>query len=103
ASGRANCRGQRVEDCTDERPHRHFRRAYFADYVQNQLSDVITGEGADHLRIYTTIDMDLQRAAYSAVTNQLAALDKIEAKRVPEGTVQASLVAMNAQTGEIVA
>jgi len=76
---------------------------YFADYVQNQLSDVITGEGADHLRIYTTIDMDLQRAAYSAVTNQLAALDKIEAKRVPEGTVQASLVAMNAQTGEIVA
>ena len=76
---------------------------YFADYVQNQLSDVITGEGADHLRIYTTIDMDLQRAAYSAVTKQLAALDKIEAKRAPEGTVQASLVAMNAQTGEIVA
>src|SRR6185369_816080 len=76
---------------------------YFADYVQNQLSDVITGQGADHLRIYTTIDMDLQRAAYAAVTKQLAALDKIEAKRVPEGTVQASLVAMNAQTGEIVA
>ena len=76
---------------------------YFADYVQNQLNDVITGQGADHLRIYTTIDMDLQRAAYAAVTKQLAALDKIEAKRVPEGTVQASLVAMNAQTGEIVA
>ena len=76
---------------------------YFADYVQNQLSDVITGEGADHLRIYTTIDMDLQRAAYAAVTRQLAALDRIEAKRAPEGTVQASLVAMNAQTGEIVA
>jgi penicillin-binding protein 1B len=76
---------------------------YFADYVQNQLSDLITGQGADHLRIYTSIDMDLQRAAYSAVTKQLAALDKIEAKRFPEGTVQASLVAMNAQTGEIVA
>jgi penicillin-binding protein 1B len=76
---------------------------YFADYVQNQLSEVITGQGADHLRIYTTIDMDLQRAAYAAVTKQLAALDKIEAKRAGEGTVQASLVAMNAQTGEIVA
>jgi len=76
---------------------------YFADYVQNQLSDVISGQGADHLRIYTTIDMDLQRAAYSAVTKQLAALDKIEAKRFPEGTVQAALVAMNAHTGEIVA
>jgi penicillin-binding protein 1B len=76
---------------------------YFADYVQNQLGDVITGEGADHLRIYTTIDMDLQRAAYAAVTKQLASLDKIEAKRVPEGTLQAALVAINAHTGEIVA
>jgi penicillin-binding protein 1B len=47
--------------------------------------------------------MDLQRAAYTAVTKQLAALDKIEARRVPEGTVQAALVAMNAHTGEIVA
>src|SRR2546429_3027679 len=76
---------------------------YFADYVQNQLSDLITGQGADHLRIYTSVDMDLQRAAYAAVTKQLAALDKIEAKRVPEGTLQAALIAMNAHTGEIVA
>ena len=76
---------------------------YFADYVQNQLGDLISGQGADHLRIYTSVDMDLQRAAYAAVTKQLASLDKIEAKRVPEGTVQAALVAMNAHTGEIVA
>src|SRR6266436_558210 len=76
---------------------------YFADYVQNQLGDLITGQGADHLRIYTSVDMDLQRAAYAAVTKQLASLDKIEARRVPEGTVQAALVAMNAHTGEIVA
>jgi penicillin-binding protein 1B len=32
---------------------------YFADYVQNQLGDLITGEGADHLRIYTSVDMEL--------------------------------------------
>ncbi|MGZ8848629.1 MAG: transglycosylase domain-containing protein, partial [Pyrinomonadaceae bacterium] len=76
---------------------------YFADYVQNQLGDLITGQGADHLRIYTSIDMDLQRAAYAAVTKQLAVLDKIQAKRFPPGTVQAALVAMNARTGEIVA
>ena len=76
---------------------------YFADYAQNQLGDLISGQGADHLRIYTSVDMDLQRAAYAAVTKQLASLDKIEAKRVPEGTVQAALVAMNAHTGEIVA
>jgi len=76
---------------------------YFADYVQNQLGDLISGQGADHLRIYTSVDMDLQRAAYAAVTKQLTALDKIEAKRVEPGTVQAALVALNAHTGEIVA
>src|SRR5882724_7832047 len=77
---------------------------YFADYVQNQLGDMIAGSGAaEHLRIYTTIDMDLQRAAYAALTKQLAARDKVEAKRFEPGTLQAALVAMNAKTGEIVA
>src|SRR5688500_18848220 len=47
--------------------------------------------------------MDLQRAAYAALTKQLAALDKIQAKRFAPGTLQAALVAMNAKTGEIVA
>ncbi|MCM3873069.1 MAG: PBP1A family penicillin-binding protein [Pyrinomonadaceae bacterium] len=77
---------------------------YFADYVQNQLGDIIDGPGtAQHLRIYTTIDMDLQRAAYSALAKQVAALDKLQTRRFAPGTLQASLVAMNAKTGEIVA
>jgi penicillin-binding protein 1B len=77
---------------------------YFADYVQNQLGDMIAGNGAtEHLRIYTTIDMDLQRAAYAALTKQMNALDKIQSKRFEPGTLQAALVAMNAKTGEIVA
>ena len=77
---------------------------YFADYVQNQLGDIIDVPGtAQHLRIYTTIDMDLQRAAYSALAKQVAALDKVQTKRFAPGTLQASLVAMNAKTGEIVA
>jgi penicillin-binding protein 1B len=77
---------------------------YFADYVQNQLGDMIAGTGsAEHLRIYTTIDMDLQRAAYAALTKQMNALDKIQSKRFEPGTLQAALVAMNAKTGEIVA
>jgi len=77
---------------------------YFVDYVQNQLGDMIAGPGAtEHLRIYTSIDMDLQRAAYAALTKQLATLDKIESKRFEPGTLQAALVAMNAKTGEIVA
>lgn len=77
---------------------------YFSDYVQGQLGDIIAGPGAaEHLRIYTTVDLDLQRAAYAAVSKQLATLDKIEAKRFAPGTLQAALVAMNAKTGEIVA
>jgi penicillin-binding protein 1B len=77
---------------------------YFSDFVQSQLGDLIAGPGAaEHLRIYTTIDLDLQRAAYAAVSKQLAALDKVEAKRFAPGTLQAALVAMNAKTGEIVA
>lgn len=77
---------------------------YFADYVQDQLGDIIAGSGGtQHLRIYTTIDMDLQRAAYAALSKQLAALDKVQAKRFEPGTLQAALVAMNAKTGEIVA
>ncbi|HKP73784.1 MAG TPA: PBP1A family penicillin-binding protein [Pyrinomonadaceae bacterium] len=77
---------------------------YFMDYVQTQLGDVLAdARAAEHLRIYTTIDMELQRAAYAAVTKQLAALDKIYAKRVAPGTLQATLVAMNADTGEVVA
>ena len=76
---------------------------YFSDYVQNQLGDLVAGPGvAEHLRIYTTVDMDLQRAAYAAVTKQLAVLDRVEAKRVQPGTLQAALVAMNTHTGEIV-
>src|SRR3989454_11391624 len=75
---------------------------YFSDYVQNQLGDLVAGPGvAEHLRIYTTVDMDLQRAAYAAVTKQLAVLDRVEAKRVQPGTLQAALVAMNTHTGEI--
>jgi len=77
---------------------------YFADHVQGQLGDIISGTGsAEHLRIYTTIDLDLQRAAYAAVSKQLASLDKIQGKRFAPGTLQAALVAMNARTGEIVA
>ncbi|HZI20605.1 MAG TPA: PBP1A family penicillin-binding protein [Pyrinomonadaceae bacterium] len=77
---------------------------YFVDYAQQQLGELIADPtGTDRLRIYTTIDLDLQRAAYAAVVKQLAALDKVQSKRFPPGTLQAALVAMKADTGEIVA
>jgi penicillin-binding protein 1B len=77
---------------------------YFVDYAQNQLGEILADtSAADRLRIYTTVDMDLQRAAYAALVKQLAALDKVQSRRVPAGTLQAALVAMKADTGEIVA
>ncbi|HKC64062.1 MAG TPA: PBP1A family penicillin-binding protein [Pyrinomonadaceae bacterium] len=78
---------------------------YFADYVESQLGDIITEQSAmQHRRIYTTIDIDLQRSAYAAVTKQLSNLDKLYAKKnIPPGTLQAALIAMNPHTGEIVA
>jgi penicillin-binding protein 1B len=77
---------------------------YFVDYAQNQLGDILADtSAADRLRIYTTIDMDLQRAAYAALVKQLAALDRVQSKRFAPGTLQAALVAMRADTGEIVA
>ena len=77
---------------------------YFVDYAQTQLADILPDtSAADRLRIYTTIDMDLQRAAYAAVVKQLAALDRVQSRRFPAGTLQAALVALKADTGEIVA
>lgn len=77
---------------------------YFVDYVQQQLGEMLADtSAADRLRIYTSIDMELQRAAYAALVKQLAALDKVQSKRFQPGTLQAALVAMRADTGEVVA
>jgi penicillin-binding protein 1B len=82
---------------------------YFVDYLQQQLvNELPTRDLArQSYRVYTTIDMDLQRAADKAVNDTLASLDQIFAKRkknpVPPGTLQGALVALNAKTGEILA
>jgi len=82
---------------------------YFVDYLQQQLTtDLPTHDPArQSYRVYTTIDMDLQRAADKAVNDTLTSLDQIFAKRrknpIPPGTLQAALVALNAKTGEIMA
>ncbi|MGH3851302.1 MAG: transglycosylase domain-containing protein, partial [Pseudonocardiaceae bacterium] len=71
---------------------------YFSDYVEAELEKKLTDPAAlQRLRVYTTVDMDLQRAADAAVTNRLARLDK-SFRKVPPGTLQAALVALNAQT-----
>ncbi|HEX8183313.1 MAG TPA: PBP1A family penicillin-binding protein, partial [Blastocatellia bacterium] len=82
---------------------------YFLDYLQQQLlNDFASRDLArQSYRVYSTIDMDLQRAADKAVNDTLVQLDPIFAKRkknpIPPGTLQAALVALNSKTGEIVA
>jgi penicillin-binding protein 1B len=82
---------------------------YFVDYLQQQLTNEmatreLTGQS---YRVYTTIDMELQRAADKAVVDTLTQLDQIYARRkknpIPAGTLQAALVALNPKTGEILA
>src|SRR5262249_24689528 len=82
---------------------------FFFDYLQQQMQAELAGQDLAHqsFRVYTTVDMDLQRAADKAVNDTLANLDQIFAKRkknpVPPGTLQAALVAMNPKTGDILA
>jgi penicillin-binding protein 1B len=79
---------------------------YFVDYLTRQVErNYDDGTGSKKtLRVYSTIDLDLQRAAYQAVTRHMTGLEKVFAKR-KGGTdgLQAALVAMNAKTGEVLA
>jgi penicillin-binding protein 1B len=79
---------------------------YFIDYLMRQLEEHFNDQVTPlkSLRIYSTLDLDLQRAAYQAVTSHMASVEKMLAKR-KGGTagLQAALVAMNPKTGEIVA
>jgi penicillin-binding protein 1B len=82
---------------------------YFIDYLQRELGTTFVENDLSRqaLRIYSTIDMELQKAAELAVATNLAQLDKHLSSRrpdpVPPGTVQAALVALDANTGEILA
>ncbi|MBK7393056.1 MAG: PBP1A family penicillin-binding protein [Chloracidobacterium sp.] len=74
---------------------------YFSQYAIEELPKIVNDpEALQHLRVYTSIDPDLQRAAYEIVNKRLAALDKHFPKK--QG-LNASLVAIRPKTGEIVA
>ena len=79
---------------------------YFIDYLTRQVESQYDERDGSlrSLRIYSTIDLGLQNAAYQAVTKHMASIDKLFAKRKKgaEG-LQAAMVAMNAKTGEILA
>ncbi len=79
---------------------------YFVDYLTRQLESQYDERGGNlrSLRIYSTIDLDLQQAAYQAVSKQMVEVDRLMAQR-KKGTagLQCAMVAMNAKTGEILA
>jgi penicillin-binding protein 1B len=76
---------------------------YFSQYAVEELPKIISDpEAMQHLRVYTSIDPDLQRAAYEAVNKRLERLDKYFPKK-QKGNLQAALVAIRPKTGEIVA
>ena len=50
---------------------------YFSQYAIEELPKIINDpEALQHLRVYTTIDPDLQRIAYEVVNKRLEKLDK---------------------------
>lgn len=76
---------------------------YFSQYVVDTLPGIVTDpEALQHLRVYTSIDPDLQRIAYDTVAKRLEKLDKYFPKQ-PKGNLNAALIAMRPKTGEIVA
>jgi penicillin-binding protein 1B len=74
---------------------------YFIDYVNRAVeSQLPEAESSASLRVYTTLDLDLQRAAEEAVGRQVERLEKVfKGKRRP----QAALVALDPQTGHVLA
>lgn len=79
---------------------------YFVDYLMRQLEAQFgdNGQSMRSLRVYSTIDLALQRAAYEAVTSKMHEVERlVYERRGRTAGLQAALVAMNAQTGEILA
>jgi penicillin-binding protein 1B len=76
---------------------------YFVDYVNRTIeSQLSSSQSQDErgLRVYTTIDPELQQLAEAAITRQLESLDKVYKGKA---TPQAALVALDPKTGDVLA
>lgn len=79
---------------------------YFVDYVLRQLDEKYREDSQSmrSLRIYTTVDLELQRAAYAAVQKNMPEIDRqVMARRGRTAGLQVALAAVNAKTGEVLA
>jgi penicillin-binding protein 1B len=83
---------------------------YFVDLVHDQLIQRIGDQeiGHDSLRIYTSLDPELQRAASAAVDAGMKSVDDLVRRRHKKGDTnitypQVALVALNPHTGQVLA
>jgi Membrane carboxypeptidase (penicillin-binding protein) len=83
---------------------------YFVDLVHDQLVRKIGDQDLSHqtLRIYTSLDPDLQRAASEAVAVGTKSVDELVRKKYKKGATnidypQVSLIALNPHTGQVLA
>ncbi|MGC2444269.1 PBP1A family penicillin-binding protein [Candidatus Binatus sp.] len=83
-----------------------LRRApYFTDYVTAFVTKIPGFDGhLEGLKVYTTLDTELQADAVDAVTDNIAALEKDHTRlrrAKADGKLQTSLVALDADSGAI--
>lgn len=81
---------------------------YFKEEVRKQLVQRFGWERVymGGLKVYTTIDLDMQKAAETEVARSLAEIEKRQLKRVNQAqastdSLQAALVALDPMTGEV--
>ncbi len=79
---------------------------YFVDYVQDLLVDKYGDNelARSKLKVHTTLDAELQQAAFEAMRQGILELDSYFAKgkrAIAPGTVQASLIAVDPRDGRI--
>ena len=76
---------------------------YFKEEVRRQLVEKFGAEQVAHggLRVFTTIDLEMQRAAEAAVADGLAGIEKTFSKKRREAgePLQAALIAIDPSTG----
>ena len=79
-----------------------FGEPYFLDLLNDEVQEIGQPEGGAK-KVYTTIDLNLQRAASEAVASGMEEVDKLLAKRSGKapGHAEAALIAIDPHTGEI--
>ncbi|MBS1254154.1 MAG: Penicillin-binding protein 2D [Anaerolineales bacterium] len=82
-----------------------LRAPHFVSYVRNLLEAKYGDEAVNHggLHVVTTLDLDLQNRAEAIIQRRMAELNKREPGKPDYNVSDAALVAIDPQTGEILA